>query len=93
MLEASDDLTNLSHLNEPAGMHTSHSEMADSDTAYSAPSDQAEIFTKGDLHIFRYRPDCYESLCSSRLAICTWNGSGICWETTSQSSATFVCNC
>jgi myosin heavy subunit len=22
MLEASDDLTNLSHLNEPAGMHT-----------------------------------------------------------------------
>lgn len=24
MLEASDDLTNLSHLNEPAGQHCSH---------------------------------------------------------------------
>jgi myosin V len=54
MLEASDDLTNLSHLNEPAGMlYTSREVLVDGILmeAYSPASYQAPVFPKGNIHV------------------------------------------
>lgn len=51
ILEASDDLTNLSHLNEPAGGKFWANVHRASLTRSSTPSDQAAILAKGDIHI------------------------------------------
>lgn len=54
MLEASDDLTNLSHLNEPAGrLYILRRVLVDGvlTEAYSPPSYQTTIFAKRDLHV------------------------------------------
>ena len=52
MLEASDDLTNLSHLNEPAGRDTMVNLLGDcADRIFSLASHQVAICTKGNIHI------------------------------------------
>jgi myosin-5 len=52
MLEASDDLTNLSHLNEPAGMAASQFTVSCADPiAYSSASNSITVLAKRDIHI------------------------------------------
>lgn len=64
MLEASDDLTNLSHLNEPAGktLVCYRCLRADLIDMYSFTSYQAAVFTEGNLHVQWHSFDCHESL-------------------------------
>ena len=94
MLEASDDLTNLSHLNEPAGMEM----MADlsgheADGFYSLASYQITIFTERDLYVQRYRADCNQSICSSRFSLRSWNGAGLRWQAKVDTGSSPLRNC
>lgn len=69
MLEASDDLTNLSHLNEPAGTHilvaNTPEKMREADSGYFSPDSPAghpsSLCAKGDIHLQWYRPYCHKS--------------------------------
>ena len=61
MLEASDDLTNLSHLNEPAGMSPAIPRSTSHTHLYSLASNKATIPAKRDIHVLghcshRYKP-------------------------------------
>lgn len=82
MLEASEDLTNLSHLNEPAGKR--HARIAEwsSLTFNSSAGYQIAIFTKRNLYIQWYRVDRNKSLRPGGLALCTSDGTGLCWKAT-----------
>ena len=51
ILEASDDLTNLSHLNEPAGSTVLASILEALLTLSSSPSHQVTLLAKGDIYI------------------------------------------
>jgi myosin-5 len=52
MLEASDDLTNLSHLNEPAGMPARQfSVFCADETAYSSAGNSITVLAKRNIHI------------------------------------------
>ena len=94
MLEASDDLTNLSHLNEPAGID---SELLLDDeilmSLYSSPSHSVTVLAKRNIHVFWYRPNSHESLRSSRFLIRPWNGTSIRGETESNAGAASFCHC
>lgn len=93
MLEASDDLTNLSHLNEPAGM-APKGKFSDECLIFqhSSSSHTTKILAKGDLHIQRYCSNSDEPLCSSRFIICFWYGTSIHWQATSNTSSTSIRN-
>lgn len=96
MLEASDDLTNLSHLNEPAGMQNTLQTgriLGDMLTEYSAPSYQAALSAEGNLHIFWYCVNSDESVRARRLALCTGHGAGLCREAEVLWRAPSVCHC
>lgn len=97
MLEASDDLTNLSHLNEPAGVYNyQHHSLSllvielqltghnfHSPTSYPTP-----ICTEGNLHIQRHRPHRDKSVRKSGLVIRARHGSGIRGKAKSHASTT-----
>lgn len=95
ILEASDDLTNLSHLNEPAGKDSllQHHHMSLLMVGNSVTSYQAALCAKGNLHIFWNCPHCNESVCSRRLALRAWNGAGLRRQAAPDTSPAFVCNC
>lgn len=94
ILEASDDLTNLSHLNEPAGIVPRDTLMElDLTHLRSAAGYSAEIFAEGNLHIQWYCSDSNQSLRQGRLPICTRYGTGLRWETESNTSPPSVRNC
>ena len=93
MLEASDDLTNLSHLNEPAGMTSVSSGGAALIDLPSPPSHTITVFAEGDIHIQWYCFDSNKSLCSSRFSICSWYGTSICGKAQGDAGSASVCNC
>jgi hypothetical protein len=94
MLEASEDLTSLSHLNEPAGepRNITHLEVV-TDPLSSPAGHQITILTERNLHIFGNSPDSYESVRASGFVICTSDGSSVCREAASVAGATFVRHC
>lgn len=95
MLEASDDLTNLSHLNEPAGMtfeYTYHIYFILMDI-FSPPSHSVTIFAKRNIHLLWYRPNSHEPLRSGRFSICPWHGPSIRGETAGNAGAASFCHC
>lgn len=87
MLEASEDLTNLSHLNEPAGKKRGRIAKRPSLTPCSSAGYQIAILTERNLYIQRNCADRNESLRQSRLALCPSDGTGVCREATCFPSA------
>lgn len=80
MLEASDDLTNLSHLNEPAGMEYRNIwyMVGETDPPSSTPGNPPTLCAEGDIHIQWNRLDCHESIRSGGFSLCSRYGSSIC---------------
>ncbi|KND93433.1 Myosin-2 [Tolypocladium ophioglossoides CBS 100239] len=100
MLEASDDLTNLSHLNEPAGTSPLSllrcpwlETMLTYASVHSATGYPAALSAKGNLHIQWHRPHRNESLRPSRLPLCPWNGTGLCREAKSDTGTASLRHC
>lgn len=94
ILEASEDLTNLSHLNEPAGEIFAIPIMAtDIDLFYSPPSHPFTVLSKRNLHIFWNRSHSHQSICAGGFIICPSDGASICWKAACLASATFVRHC
>jgi len=94
ILEASEDLTNLSHLNEPAGEILAIPVMAtDIDLFYSPPSHPFTVLSERNLHIFRHCPHSHQSIRTGRFVICPSDGASICWKAACLASATSVCYC
>jgi hypothetical protein len=96
MLEASDDLTNLSHLNEPAGKHQETSFPpalcpALTRIPHSLASHQATICTKGNLHILGHCPHCDQPLCPCRLTLRTGHGADLRRQAAPNTGPAFVC--
>jgi hypothetical protein len=94
ILEASEDLTNLSHLNEPAGNYQAPSfTEADADLFRSPASNQITIFPKRDLYIFRNRPDSHEPVRTSRFIIRTPDGASVCRKAACLPSTSSIRHC
>ena len=87
MLEASEDLTNLSHLNEPAGKKCGRIAQLPSLTPCSFAGYQIAILTERNLYLQWYCVDRNKSLRQSRLALCPSDGTGLCREATCFPSA------
>ena len=77
ILEASDDLTNLSHLNEPAGRSKACHLHPYRLTICSPPGHTVTVFPKRDLHVQRHRPHCNQSIREGGLSLRTGNGSSV----------------
>jgi len=78
ILEASDDLTNLSHLNEPAGkIPPLYALLTELMKMHSPASNQAAVFAERNLHIQRHRPYSHKSLCASRVTLRSRYGPGL----------------
>lgn len=100
MLEASDDLTNLSHLNEPAGRSTPsllgcwHTHKMLTSLAPTSPAGHPPpIPPERNIHILRYRANSDQPLRSGRLALRSGHGAGICREAEGYTSAPSFCHC
>lgn len=85
MLEASDDLTNLSHLNEPAGTLSVNAApsllrpMVANLSVRSSPSNSPQICPERDIHIQRYSVNSNKSFCPRRFPLCSRYGASIRW--------------
>lgn len=90
MLEASEDLTNLSHLNEPAGLYTSRCRPSSLLTQPSATGHKTAVYPERDIYLQRYRLDRNQPLREGGLPLCSTNGASVCWETSCLASATSI---
>jgi hypothetical protein len=101
LLESTDDLTNLSYLNEPAGMLMDRSLLAcccrllitlGPRNPYSASCYSKSIFAETHLHLFRYSLDCSQSFLRTQ-SLLSRNYTSILWQAKGRAGAALVCNC
>src|SRR5690606_22823926 len=93
ILEATDDLTMLSHLNEPAGIGIPDTgTYTGTDESYSASSHQVTICQTGNLHIFGNRPYCHKPFRPRGLPLRPWPSPSILWKAKRRSRPAFVCD-
>ena len=78
ILEASDDLTNLSHLNEPAGNSMVESNVWELGSRRCSSSGYpTTILAERNLHVQWYCPNRYESFRKGRLPLRSWHGTSL----------------